>query len=292
MLAISLARLFNGEIVNADSRQVYRYMDIGTAKPTVNEMNSVPHHLFNIIDPDTDFSLAQYQEIANKAITDIQKRRKIPFLVGGSGQYVWGVLEGWQIPHVPPNLDLRKILETRALNEGIEILFQQLLELDPAAAEKIDKRNVRRVIRALEVSILAKRPFSELRRKSPPEYETLIIGLTADREELYRRIDLRAEDMIRGGLVEEVAELKRRGYDDKLPSMSSIGYCHMNQMLKGELTRDEAIRKFKVDNHRFVRHQYAWFRLKDKRIQWFDICSKIEPEIIGLIANFLQQQSG
>jgi tRNA dimethylallyltransferase len=287
-LAVRLANLFNGEIVNADSRQVYRYMDIGTAKPTTDELKSVTHHLFDIIDPDENFSLPQYQEKANQAIKDIQKRRKIPLLVGGSGQYVWGVLEGWQVPRVPPDPELRKELEAKALNNGIDYLFQQLQELDPAAAQKIDKRNVRRVIRALEVSLQTKVPFSELRRKSPPEYEILIIGLTAAREELYRRIDLRVDDMIRQGLIDEVEGLIRRGYDNNLPSMSSIGYSHIGMMLKGQLPREEAIRKFKVDNHRFVRHQYAWFRLKDKRINWFDICSKMEPEIINLIANFLQ----
>jgi tRNA dimethylallyltransferase len=287
-LAIRLGQLFNGEIVNADSRQVYCYMDIGTAKPTLAEINSIPHHLFDIINPDDDFSLAQYQEMADKAVKAIQKRRKIPFLVGGSGQYIWAVLEGWQIPRVPPNPDLRKSLETKANNEGIDALFRQLQELDPAAAQKIDKRNVRRVIRALEVSFQAKAPFSELRRKLPPEYEILILGLTAPREELYRRIDLRADDMIQKGLIGEVEELRRRGYDEKLPSMSSIGYSHIGMMLNGELEREEAIRKFKVDNHRFVRHQYSWFRLTDKRIHWFDICGNMEPEIINLISNFLQ----
>ena len=167
-LAVRLARLFDGEVVNADSRQVYRYMDIGTAKPTPYELAAVTHHLYNIIDPDEDFSLAQYQELAYKAINEIHSRNKIPFLVGGSGQYVWAVLEGWEIPRVPPNPELRDKLEKIANDSGIDELYRQLQEIDPIAAQKIDKRNIRRVIRALEVSLQAKKPFSELGKKYQP----------------------------------------------------------------------------------------------------------------------------
>jgi tRNA dimethylallyltransferase len=148
-LALHLAQIFNGEIVGADSRQVYRHMDIGTAKPGPEALSLVPHHLINIANPDEAFSLAQYQQLTYQAIEDIQHRHKLPFLVGGTGQYIWAVLEGWQIPRVPPDIDLRNSLEKRAAAEGIDGLYRELVELDPEVAERIDRRNVRRVIRAL-----------------------------------------------------------------------------------------------------------------------------------------------
>jgi tRNA dimethylallyltransferase len=261
-------------------------MDIGTAKPSAEEMVLVPHHLFDVVNPDEDFSLAQYQEIADRAIREIHARENIPFLVGGSGQYVWSVLEGWQIPRVPPDLELRKQLEEITIRSGIGELYRQLQEIDPVAAQKIDKRNVRRVIRALEVSIQAKAPFSKLCQKTPPEFESLIIGLTAERAELYRRIDHRVDQMIEQGFFAEVERLNQMKYDYRLPSMSSIGYSQIGLMLKEKTRQEETIRRIKVDNHRFVRHQYAWFRLKDQRIHWFDICSRIEPEIMKLIDSY------
>jgi len=289
-LAVRLALKFNGEIVNADSRQVYRYMDIGTAKPSLEEMALVPHHLFDIINPDEDFSLAQYQELASQSIENIQGRNKIPFLVGGSGQYVWAVLEGWEIPRVPPDLEYRQSLEAVAAREGIDELYRQLQEIDPAAALKIDKRNVRRVIRALEVSHQLGTPFSHLRSKKAPGYKTLIIGLTAERDELYRRLDSRVDEMLHQGLVSEVEKLYKMGYNADLPSLNSIGYSRIGLFLRGEISLEETVRKIKIDNHRFVRHQYAWFRLRDKRISWFDISGETEFEVLTLISNFFNCQ--
>ncbi len=284
-LAIYLAQKIGGEIVNADSRQVYRYMDIGTAKPSPEELALVPHHLFDIINPDADFSLAEYQKLAYKTIRDIHERGKIPFLVGGSGQYIWAVLEGWEIPRVPPDPELRKQLEKSAGEDGIEGLYQRLQEVDPEAARKIDKRNVRRVIRALEVSLVANIPFSALRRKRPPGYHLLVIGLTAERSELYRRIDSRVDRMIREGLVDEVLNLQKMGYKMSLPALSSIGYQQIGKMLGGEINLAEAVRQIKTGTHRFARHQYAWFRLADRRIVWFDIMNDPGPEILQLTAN-------
>jgi len=286
-LAVQLAQKFDGEIVNADSRQVYRHMDIGTAKPSPEDRKQVPHHLFDILDPSDDFSLAQYQQLAYQAIRDIHKRRKLPFLVGGSGQYVWAVLEGWQIPRIPPDLKLRNNLEKVASNQGAEELYQKLQEIDPAAALKIDKRNIRRVIRALEVSLQARVPISKLQVKKTPDFETLIIGLTAARAELYRRIDSRVVDMAGQGLVAETEKLAQQGYDFSLPSLTSIGYRTVALMLKGEIDQQEAMRRIKADNHRFVRHQYAWFRLKDKRIHWFNVGAQTPSEIMMLLSDFL-----
>jgi tRNA dimethylallyltransferase len=286
-LGIQLAQVFKGEIVNADSRQVYRLMDIGTAKPTVKEMASVPHHLFDIINPDQDFSLAQYLEMVANTITAIQQRNRIPILVGGSGQYIWATLEGWTVPRVPPDHELRKKMELEASEQGIDDLYQRLQEIDPAAAQKIDKRNIRRVIRALEVSVLTGRPVSSLQVKKAPDYNSVIIGLTAGRQELYHRIDDRVDEMIQRGLIPEVNNILAAGYNLSLPSMSSIGYKQIGSMLRGEIEPEEAIKQIKTASHRFVRHQYAWFKLDDRRIQWFDVAGNYESEALELVSNWL-----
>ena len=290
-LALCLAQTFGGEIVNADSRQVYRYMDTGTAKPTLEELALVPHHLINITNPDESFNLAQYQELAYRAINDIHQRGKLPFLVGGSGLYVWTVVEGWQIPWVPPRPELRKKLEAKAAAIGAEKLYQELVAIDPAAAQKIDPRNVRRVIRALEVYEQTSTPFSRLQRKQAPPFAPLIIGLTCDRAELYRRIDERVDRMMAQGLVREVEKLVKMGYDFTLSAMSTIGYKQIGTHLRGELSLEEAVQQVKYETHRFVRHQYAWFRLKDDRIKWFNILYPFEAEVESLVADFLQSDS-
>ena len=269
-LAIQLGLHFNGEIINADSRQIYRHMDIGTAKPGKEELVSVPHHLVDIIEPNQEFSLPEYQKLANEAIQDIQSRGKVPFLVGGSGLYVWAVLEGWVVPKVAPDVTYRRELEKKAEIGQAAELYQELQQIDPAAAEKIDPHNIRRVIRALEVNKTADKSFSQLQKKQPPPFQSLIIGLTADRKELYRRADDRVDNMIKQGFVDEVNSLLKNGYSTDLPAMSSIGYREIGQYLGGELTLDEAVYKIKTGTHRFIRHQYAWFRLKDERIKWFD----------------------
>ena len=285
-LAIRLAQTFDGEIVNADSRQVYRHMDIGTAKPARQELSLVPHRLIDIIDPDEDFSLTQYQHLAYKAIDDTQQRNKLPLLVGGSGMYVWSMLEGWQVPEVPPDAQFRRSMENKAVELGREALYEDLVKVDPVAAQNIDPRNVRRVIRALEVHKHTGTPYSQLQQKQAPPYKILIFGLTTERTELYRRIDSRVDGMIEQGLVNEVRKLVDMGYEFSLPSMSGIGYKQIGMFLKGELTFDTAIQQIKTETHRFVRHQYSWFRFKDDRIRWFDIQGEIESEITTVVAEF------
>lgn len=288
-LALHLAQTFNGEIVSADSRQVYRYMDIGTAKPSREERVLVPHHLINIVNPDNDFSLAQYQHLAYRAIDDIRQRHKLALLVGGSGLYIWSVLEGWGIPQVPPDPEFRHNLEEKAARGEIAELYQELMEIDPVAAQRIDPRNVRRVIRALEVNRSTGTPFSQLQYKKAPPFNTLIIGITAERAELYRRIDSRVDEMIERGLVKEVKELVNMGYGFNLPAMSGIGYKQIGMFLRGELTLEAAIKQIKFGTHRFVRHQYNWFRLKDDRIRWFDIEGDVESEITAQVARFVNK---
>ncbi len=282
-LALSLAQAFDGEIVNADSRQVYRYMDIGTAKPSLEERRSVPHHLIDIVEPNETFSLALYQPLAHKAIEDILRRDKLPLLVGGSGLYVWSLMEGWRIPKVPPNPHFRRQMEQKAAKEGVGSLHCQLQQIDPEAAKKIDPRNVRRVIRALEVYEATHTPFSQLQRKEPPPFDTLILGLTTQRDELYRRIEDRVDIMIKQGLVEEVSSLVEKGYGLDLPAMSSVGYRQIGQFLQGEMDLSAAIQQINFETHRFARHQYAWFRLKDPRIRWFDIQDDMEKKVMCLL---------
>jgi tRNA dimethylallyltransferase len=288
-LALYLAQALNGEIVSADSRQLYRYLDIGTAKPTPEELSLVPHHLIDIVNPDEDFSLAQFQQLAYKAIEDINQRNKLALLVGGSGLYVWSVLEGWRIPAVAPDLELRRHLETKAAGGGEE-LYQELARLDPAAAQKIDPRNLRRIIRALEVHQSAEKPISRMQGKQAPSFNAIIIGLTAERAELYRRIDQRVDDMIEHGLVDEVKQLLERGYDPGLPAFSGIGYRQIIQFLKGEMTLEAAVQNIKFESHRLVRHQYSWFRPKDDRIGWFDIDRAKEAEILAQLSKFINEE--
>jgi tRNA dimethylallyltransferase len=285
-LALRLARDLNGEIISADSRQVYRYMDIGTAKPTSAEQSSVPHHLIDIVDPAQDFNLAQYQELAYKTIDDITSRGRLPILAGGSGLYVWAVLEGWQIPKVAPDLDLRKRLEDRAARGESEKLYEELQRLDADAAGLIDPRNVRRVIRALEIKqnpALRSGPA-----KIKPPFDYLIIGLTVVRETLYRRIDERVDSMVNRGLVEEVRSLVNKGYGLNLPSMSGIGYRQIGFFLQGKISLDEAIRQVENESHRLVRQQYNWFGPKDDRIHWFDVDTAPYTQIKTLVTEFLK----
>ncbi len=287
-LALRLAQLFNGEIVSADSRQVYRHMDIGTAKPGPEELSLVPHHLINIVNPDEDFSLAQYQELADQAIDDIQQHSRLPLLVGGSGLYLWSVLEGWSIPQVAPDPEFRRRLEEKAARGGGDELYRDLLMVDPVAGRRIDRRNIRRVIRALEVHRSTDSPFSQLPDRKVPPFDTLVLGLTAERNELYHRVDQRIDQMIERGLVEEVKRLANMGYGFELPAMSGIGYRQIGLFLKGEVTLPSAIQQIKFETHRLVRHQYAWFKLTDSRIKWFDIGHQQDSEIAALIAEFVR----
>jgi tRNA dimethylallyltransferase len=285
-LALRLAQKFNGEIVSADSRQIYRYMDIGTAKPDRQELCLVPHHLIDIIKPDEVFNLAQYQQLASRAIDAICQLQRLPLLVGGSGQYLWSVVEGWGIPKVPPDPDLRYKLEEKATRDGGEELYRELTMRDPIAAGRIDRHNIRRVIRALEISKTNNIPHHQLEKSTP--YNILIIGLTMDRTELYRRIDSRTDRMIERGLVEEVKKLMDMGYNLDLPSMSGIGYRQIGEFLKDRTTLEAAIQQIKFESHRLVRQQYNWFSQKDDRIRWFDTHSRAEPEIAALVDRFIK----
>jgi tRNA dimethylallyltransferase len=269
-LGISIAKRFNGEIVNADSRQIYKYMDIGTAKPGRAEREEIGHHMLDIILPDQPYNLALYQESACKCIGDIQGAGRLPVLVGGSGQYVWSVLEGWRIPAVAPDPVFRESMERRAESESVNSLYRELEKIDPASAARISPNNLRRIVRALEIYHKGGILPSSLREKRGLPYPVLIIGLTAGREHLYSLIDGRVERMVEAGLVEEVKNLLDMGYHSGLASMSSLGYRQMADHLGGKMGLQEAVQTIRYETHRFARNQYAWFRSSDGRIEWFD----------------------
>lgn len=268
-LAIAMAQALGGEIVNADSRQVYRGMDIGTAKPSAAEQASTPHWLLDVVDPDDPFTLAHFLELARSAITDIHARGRTVVLAGGTAQYIWALLEGWRVPRVPPDATLRAELEALARSQGAEAVFALLRQEDAAAAERIDPRNVRRVIRAIEVSRASGTPFSEWQDRREPALDACILGLRMDRPKLYARIDSRVDGMIAGGLLDEVRGLRER-YGCDITAMSGIGYAQMCEHLSGECSLEDARDRIKTETHRLARMQHTWFRQDDARIRWLD----------------------
>lgn len=281
-LAIDIAQRFSGEIIGADSRQVYRYMDIGTAKPTFAERAAAPHHLVDIVDPDEPFSLGQWLDLAQEALTDVWSRGQLPIVCGGTGQYVWALLEGWRVPRVEANERLRTDLNTAEPSE----LLEELRAVDPEAEAFIDPRNVRRVIRALEVYRATGKPLSFWRTKTPPEFDALVLGPSVERTQLYERIDARVDSMIAAGFPAEVAALLERGYARDLRSMSGIGYRQMCEHLAGEVTLEDAVERTKTGTHGLARHQNSWFKPSDERIHWGS--STDEP---ASVERFLHQGS-
>jgi tRNA dimethylallyltransferase len=265
-LSLHLARQFAGEVISADSRLFYRGMDIGTAKPTAAEQAAVPHHFIDICDPGQTLTLGEYQRKAYEAIEAVQARAHLPIMVGGTGQYVTAVVEGWSIPSVAPQPQLRDALGRLGTAE----LSRWLQSLDPAAALNLDPRNRRRVIRALEVTLISGRPITQLQRKNPPPYRISILGLHHERESLYRKIDERVDKMIKEGLLAEVERLRQAGYERRLPAMSGLGYRQLLDHLHGEMTLETAVERIKYETHRFVRQQTTWFRHDDPGIVWFD----------------------
>ena len=265
-LALALAQRIDGEIVGADSRQVYRHMDIGTAKPSAEERSRARHQLIDVAEPDEPFSLERWLELAQAALEDAWTRGGRPMLVGGTGQYVWALLEGWRVPRVPPHPAFRRRMERRDAAD----LFEEVRRIDPTAAQRLDPSNRRRLIRALEVYEVTRRPISYWQAKEPPDFETLVIGLRLPRDELYRRIDERVERMMAAGLTEEARNLLAMGYSRDLPSMSGIGYKEACAHLAGEMTLAEAAARIKTETHRLARHQNAWFKAADRRIHWLD----------------------
>ena len=277
-LSLQLCEQFNGEVVGADSRQIYRFMDIGTAKPSLAERQRLRHHLIDIRNPDQTLTLAEYQQLAYQTIDAIHQRGHIPFLVGGTALYIRAVVQGLRIPEVPPDPTLRAELEAELAQTGVGALFQRLQTLDPVTAAVIDAQNPRRVLRALEIVLLTGKSKVELEGATSPAYRIVQIGLDRPRDEIYRRIDQRVDAMIAHGLVAETQRLLAAGYQPPLPSISSLGYREIIAYLAGEITLATAVERIKHETHRFVRHQYTSFR-KMSDIHWFDL-NQVSPAAI------------
>jgi tRNA dimethylallyltransferase len=263
-LGIALAQRFQGEIVSADSRQIYRGMDIGTAKVTPEERAQIPHHLLDVADPREVYSVAQFQQQATAAINDILARCKQPFLVGGSPHYIFAVVDSLDIPRIPPQPELRKELNARPLSE----LVAMLQELDPQSAAAIDHKNLRRVIRALEVCLISGTPFSEQRGTAAPLYRSLLLGIDWPRNVLYARIDARVDERMHLGMVQEVRDLLNAGVSFERLEALGLEYRFIGRLLRGEFASEtEMVQRLKYAIHDFTRRQLSWFR-KDKRIVW------------------------
>lgn len=283
---IRLAKKINGEIISADSRYLYRGMDIGTAKPTLAERQGIPHWLIDVADPDETWSLSLFKNSADEAVRDIHQRGKIPVIVGGTGQYIRCILEGWTIPEGEPDHRLRDFLERWGNEIGAEELYRRLALLDPEAASNIEWQNMRRTVRALEVIFTSGQKFSAQRKKTESPYNALIFGMKRERKELYDRIDLRVDLMIRDGLVEETASLLAKGYSPDLPSMSAIGYKDICDYLNKKASLEEAVQLIKFRTHNFVRRQANWFKESDPAIHW--ICPD-EIETSQFLTEFMER---
>jgi tRNA dimethylallyltransferase len=288
-ISIKLAQQFGAEIVSADSRLFYRGMDIGTAKPTPEERLLVPHHLVDIADPDETLSLAIFQRLAGRAIAGIHARGHLPFLVGGTGQYIHAVTHGWAPPTTGVDARLRTVLERMAMVRGKGWLHNWLTLLDPPSASSIDPRNLRRTVRALEVIFSTGRRFSDQRNHGESSYRLLTIGLIRPRPELYSLLDARIEAMFAGGLLEEVGRLLTQGYSPALPTMSAIGYRECTRVLGGEMSLEDAKIQMRRLTRNFVRRQANWFKAADSEIHWFEAGNDNLEKMNDLIQVFEQR---
>lgn len=282
-LAIRLAQILGTEIISADSRQIYRKMNIGTAKPDKRQLEMVPHHLIDIVEPDEFYSLSLFQEQARQVIDALHQQNKIPLLVGGTGQYIRAVVQGWQPPDLAPDIELRTQLEEIVQRDGVQGLIQELEENDPESAAKIDPRNIRRVIRAVEVVRQTGKPFSAQRQKIRPPYQSIQIGLNRPRADLYARIDQRIHQMVAAGLLEEVRELLNNACPADARSMSAIGYREMVAVIQGRYSMEDAIVLMKRASRNYVRRQVNWFSPGDASIRWFEMQENTLDEIVHFL---------
>lgn len=284
--AIGIAKEFNGEIINADSMQIYKHMDIGTAKPTHKEQACVKHHMIDIINPDEPFDAAKFAEMARKIIARLYKRNITPFIVGGTGFYIKALLYGlFQAEPVDPDFRLR--LKNEAEIDGAAFLHKRLKKYDPDAAEKIHPNDTYRIIRALEILEATGKTISEYHQEhrfTDNPFEVLIIGLHMNREVLYDRINRRVDIMISAGLLDEVKKLVSMGYTEDLKPMQSIGYRHMIDFIKDRISWDDTLQTFKRDTRRYAKRQFTWFKAKPD-ILWTE--PKELTEMCRLIKNFL-----
>ncbi|MEK7562637.1 MAG: tRNA (adenosine(37)-N6)-dimethylallyltransferase MiaA [Patescibacteria group bacterium] len=274
-LAIKLAKMYNGEVISADSRQIYRGMDIGTAKPL--DLEGIPHWLLDIKNPNQNYTVAQYKKDAIKSIKDIQKRGKLPIMAGGTGLYIKAVVENFDIPKIKANPLLRQKIEKEAEKYGLDYVFQKLIKLDPEAAYIVDSKNPRRVIRALEITVLTKKPFSQQRKSGKPLFDVLEIGMSIEKEKLKERINLRVDEMIKKGLVKEVENLIKK-YGLKPQAFDAIGYREIIEYLGNKKTLEQAVEEMKINTWHYAKRQMTWFNAS-KKISWIKTCKEAEPII-------------
>lgn len=270
-LSLRLAERIDGEIISMDSRLIYRGMDIGTAKPTKAEQARVPHHMIDLVEPDENWSLALFRKQALREIEGVLERGHVPILVGGTGQYVRALMEGWVIPSQRPDEKLRNKLEEWGREIGAPALHDRLAVLDADAAAVIEPSNLRRSVRALEVIFKTGMKFSSQRQKEAPDYEFMLVGLNRPRAELYQRVDERIEKMFVDGLVEEVQNLLAKGYSEANPPLSAIGYREVIDVIRGNMTLEDAKVQMRRKTREFIRRQANWFKTSDENIHWYEM---------------------
>ncbi|CUS98209.1 tRNA (adenosine(37)-N6)-dimethylallyltransferase MiaA [Candidatus Chrysopegis kryptomonas] len=270
-LSLIVAEKINGEIISADSRQIYRYMDIGTAKPTLEERQKVKHYFIDELDPNEEFNAGIFGEKGREIIEDIFSRGKIPIIVGGSGLYVKSLIDGF-FEGPGADWELREMLYRKASQLGKEAIYEELKKVDPVSAEKIHPNNLKRIIRALEVYYITGKPISQMQKEIKPEinFKTIQIGLNWDRKKLYKRIEERVDKMIKDGLIEEVKKLRELGFDKNLNSLQTVGYKEVFDYLDGLISYEQMIYLIKRNSRRYAKRQLTWFR-QDKRIIWLDV---------------------
>jgi tRNA dimethylallyltransferase len=288
-LTIRLASHFSAHIISADSMQIYRGMDIGTAKPTLEERKGIPHYLIDIVEPDQTFTVVDYQEHYNKVKSGLDEEEVLPILTGGTGLYIRAVTQGFIFPDPPPDPELRASLHREAETAGKEAVYQRLLEVDPVSAKKIHPNDLKRILRALEVTLSTGKPFSQLqkaRRKVLPP-NIIYTGLTRDRKELYNRIDQRVEEMVKNGLLDEVSSLVRHGYGPELQSMQGLGYKELVPVIEGQSTLDGAIELIKKRTRNYAKRQGTWFR-REPVENWFVLSEGKEEDCYKNILLYLE----
>lgn len=272
-LSIELAKRLNGEIISADSMQIYKHMNIGTAKPTLDEMQGIKHYLIDEVLPSENFNVVRYKELANKYIEEIIAKNKQPIIVGGTGLYISSLINNINFSESECDWELREALKKEAEEKGPQYIHDKLKLVDAEAAENIHPNNVKRVIRALEVYYHTQKPISyhnEMSRGVPSKYNFILIGLTLDRQHLYERIDKRVDIMLQNGLIDEVKNLINLGFADSLISMQGIGYKEILSYISNERTLEEAVEIIKRDSRRYAKRQITWFK-RINEIKWFNL---------------------
>lgn len=286
-LSIQIAKRLNGEIISCDSMQVYRGMDIGTAKANWQERSAVPHHLLDITEVDHDFTVAEYQSQAQELIAVINQRGKIPLLVGGTGLYYQSVVDNYSFFPMDTRAEVRQRLQQEASQKGLTDLYLRLEKIDRDYAQRISPQDEKRIVRALEVYELTGKPFSQQQKRQPDTYNLAAVGLYLTRETLYQRINDRVDTMLKAGLIEEVEGFHRRGYGLHNNAMQALGYKQVLYYLEGLFTYSEMVNAIKKETRNYAKRQYTWFK-RDQRIVWFDVAQYSEQDLAEKISSHME----